>query len=152
MKNITLLLLLGHLVLSPSEIPALPNNPATLSTNSYPRSPGRPDNNLLHELLNRSESQIQQKVDSAFTQLFYVDDLQQRIFYPGGPDMAYIEDILHHNVRTEGMSYGMMISVQLDKKAEFDRLWRWAKNFMQYQDGPHKGYFRLALFDRWRND
>ena len=27
------------------------------------------------------------------------------------------------DVRSEGMSYGMMITVQLDKKAEFDALW-----------------------------
>ncbi|HOC90362.1 MAG TPA: glycosyl hydrolase family 8, partial [bacterium] len=55
--------------------------------------------------------------------------------------MAYIEDILHNDVRTEGISYGMMIAVQLDKKAEFDRLWRWAKTFMQHQEGPSKGFF-----------
>jgi oligosaccharide reducing-end xylanase len=39
------------------------------------------------------------------------------------------------------MSYGMMIAVQLDKKAEFDRLWRWAKTYMDQSDGPYKGYF-----------
>lgn len=38
--------------------------------------------------------------------------------------MGYIEDILNNDVRTEGMSYGMMIAVQLDKKTEFDRLWK----------------------------
>ena len=33
----------------------------------------------------------------------------------------------NHDVRTEGMSYGMMITVELDKKAEFDAIWNWAR-------------------------
>jgi endo-1,4-beta-D-glucanase Y len=39
------------------------------------------------------------------------------------------------------MSYGMMISVQLDKKEEFDRIWTWAKKYMYHEDGPYSGYF-----------
>jgi oligosaccharide reducing-end xylanase len=55
--------------------------------------------------------------------------------------MAYIEDIGNGDVRSEGMSYGMMIAVQLDKQAEFNRLWKWAKTHMYHGDGPRKGYF-----------
>jgi oligosaccharide reducing-end xylanase len=39
------------------------------------------------------------------------------------------------------MSYGMMIALQLDKKPEFDRLWKWAKTYMYQAGGPYKGYF-----------
>jgi oligosaccharide reducing-end xylanase len=35
----------------------------------------------------------------------------------------------------------MMITVQLDKKAEFDRIWKWAKTFMQHRTEPRKTYF-----------
>ena len=38
-----------------------------------------------------------------------------------GP-LAQIRDIGSGDVRSEGMSYGMMIAVQLDKRAEFDAL------------------------------
>jgi oligosaccharide reducing-end xylanase len=55
--------------------------------------------------------------------------------------MAYIEDIGNNDVRTEGVSYGMMIAVQLDKKAEFDRIWKWTKTYMYQTDDPSKGYF-----------
>lgn len=55
--------------------------------------------------------------------------------------MAYISDIKNHDVRTEGMSYGLMIAVQFDKKEMFDRLWRWGKKYMQDQEVPMKGYF-----------
>jgi endo-1,4-beta-D-glucanase Y len=76
-----------------------------------------------------------------FTQLFYGNDSTQRVYYPAGSDMAYIEDINNKDVRTEGMSYGMMIAVQMDKKKEFDRLWKWTKTFMQHQSGPRKNFF-----------
>ena len=59
--------------------------------------------------------------------------------------MGYMSDVKNFDARTEGMSYGMMIAVQLDKKYEFDRLLLWAKKYMQYQDGPMKGYFAWSL-------
>ncbi|MCI0494453.1 glycosyl hydrolase family 8 [candidate division KSB1 bacterium] len=34
-----------------------------------------------------------------------------------------------------------MIAVQLNKKSEFDRLWKWAKTYMQHQIGASKDYF-----------
>lgn len=55
--------------------------------------------------------------------------------------MGYVSDIKNNDVRTEGMSYGMMAAVQFGKKDIFDRLWRWSKKYMQHQEGPYKGYF-----------
>jgi oligosaccharide reducing-end xylanase len=97
--------------------------------------------NLFSDLLKQGELRIHAKIDSAFSQLFYGDDKTERVYYPIAPDMAYIEDILNKDVRTEGMSYGMMIAVQLNKKAEFDRLWKWAKTFMQHRSQPRKDFF-----------
>lgn len=97
--------------------------------------------NLFMSLLAKSDIQVQARIDSIFQQLFYGDDQSQRVYYLFEPDMAYIKDILHNDVRSEGMSYGMMIAVQMNKKTEFDRLWKWAKTYMQHQDGPLKGYF-----------
>jgi oligosaccharide reducing-end xylanase len=97
--------------------------------------------NLLTEIARASRAVVRARVDSAFHQLFHGTDSTERVYYPVGSDMAYIEDIANKDVRTEGMSYGMMIAVQMDKKQEFDRLWKWAKTFMQFTDGPHKGYF-----------
>jgi oligosaccharide reducing-end xylanase len=97
--------------------------------------------NLFTELSEKNESHVNCRIDSAFNQLFYGDNQTQRIYYPVEPDMAYIEDIGNQDVRTEGMSYGMMIAVQLNKKNEFDRLWKWAKTYMQHQSGASKDYF-----------
>ncbi len=97
--------------------------------------------NLFKEYLDKSDAEVQAKVEAAWNQLFYGDDNFQRIYYPVGEDMAYITDIGNGDVRTEGMSYGMMIAVQLDKQEEFNRLWKWAKTYMYQSEGPDQGYF-----------
>ena len=97
--------------------------------------------NLFAELLGKSDAEVQAKIDAAWHQFFYGDDKAQRIYYPVGADMAYIADIGNGDVRSEGMSYGLMLAVQLDKRAEFDRLWKWAKTYMYHADGPRRGYF-----------
>jgi oligosaccharide reducing-end xylanase len=89
----------------------------------------------------KTDAAIQAKLDAVWQQLFYGDDQNQRVYYPVGADMAYIEDIGNGDVRTEGMSYGMMVAVQMDKRAEFDRLWKWTKTHMYHADGARKGYF-----------
>ncbi len=103
------------------------------ATGNYP--------NLFKSALGKTDAAIQTKVDTAWNQLFYGDDANQRVYYPVGSDMAYIKDVGNNDVRSEGMSYGMMIAVQLNKKAEFDRLWKWAKTYMYQTSGPHSGYF-----------
>jgi oligosaccharide reducing-end xylanase len=97
--------------------------------------------NLFKDLLGKTDAQVKARVDEAFSHLFYGNDSTERLYYPVEPDMAYVADVLHDDVRTEGMSYGMMIAVQLDKKAEFDRIWKWAKTFMQHRTEPRKYYF-----------
>jgi oligosaccharide reducing-end xylanase len=97
--------------------------------------------NLFTDYLGKSDEEIQNKIDEAWNQLFYGDDLSERVYYPVGSDMAYILDTGNEDVRSEGMSYGMMIAVQLNKKEEFDRIWKWAKTYMYQTDGGYKGYF-----------
>lgn len=97
--------------------------------------------NLFAEYLGKSDAEVQARIDAAWDQLFYGNDDSERVYYPVGEDMAYIEDIGNADVRSEGMSYGMMIAVQLDKQEEFDRLWKWAKTYMYQSEGPYQGYF-----------
>lgn len=101
--------------------------------------------NLFVEFLGKSQAEVDEKINAAFNQLFYGNDSTERVYYPVEPDMAYILDVIHKDVRSEGMSYGMMIAAQLDKKEEFDRLWKWTKTFMQHKEEPHKNYFAWQL-------
>jgi len=118
---------------------------STTSTTTAQRAVGAFESNqyrnLFDEYLGKSELEIQARIDAAWQQLFYGSDDSERVYYPVGEDMAYIADIGNGDVRSAGMSYGMMISVQLDKKEEFDRLWKWTKTYMYQSDGPYQGYF-----------
>jgi len=81
---------------------------------------------------------VDAKLNEVFNDVFYGPN---KVYFEVDDDMAYISDIKNHDVRTEGMSYGLMIAVQFDKKDIFDRLWRWAKTYMQHQSGKREGYF-----------
>jgi oligosaccharide reducing-end xylanase len=106
--------------------------------------------NLLVEA-GHSPQEVEAKVNAVFQQFFYGNPNSQAIYFPAGSNtngpLAYILDIHNNDVRSEGMSYGMMITVQLDKKAEFDAIWNWAKTYM-YNDSPNHpsyGYFSWSV-------
>lgn len=84
------------------------------------------------------EADISRRLYEIYDSLFHGPD---KIYFEVGDSMAYISDIKNRDVRTEGMSYGMMVAVQLDKKDVFDRLWRWSRRYMQHQSGDREGYF-----------
>lgn len=86
------------------------------------------------------EKEIDQRVEDAFWTLFYGTE-DERIYYPVSDDMAYIMDTGNEDARTEGMSYGMMMCVQMNCKEEFDRLWKWARTYMYMEEGENAGYF-----------
>lgn len=88
--------------------------------------------------IGKSEQEINNRLGEIVQEFFYSED---KVYFPVGDDMAYIEDTGNHDARTEGMSYGMMMCVQLDMKEEFDRLWKWAKTYMYMEEGRNEGYF-----------
>ena len=112
--------------------PLVPSTSGGLATGSY--------RNLFVEA-GHSEAEVEAKLRQVFDDVFKG---KNRCYFEAGKDMAYISDLKNKDVRTEGMSYGMMIAVQFDRKDIFDRLWRWSKKYMQMQDGPMKGYFRWS--------
>lgn len=87
-----------------------------------------------------SEDEINAKLEETWSDLFYGDP-NVRIYYPLDEDKSYILDTGNLDVRSEGMSYGMMMAVQMNKKDEFDRLWKFSKTFMQHKDGRYADYF-----------
>jgi oligosaccharide reducing-end xylanase len=106
--------------------------------------------NLFAEI-GKSEAEIKAKVDKAYKQLFEGDLKTQRLYILAGTNdngpLAYIPDIQHTDVRSEGMSYGMMIAVQMDKKEVFDALWNWSHTYMYHSDTnhPNYGYFSWQM-------
>lgn len=90
--------------------------------------------------IGKTDEEINAKLKSIVDTFFYGED-HKRVYYPFGEDMGYLEDTGNHDARTEGMSYGMMMCVQLDMKEEFDKIWKWSKTFMYMTEGEHEGYF-----------
>jgi oligosaccharide reducing-end xylanase len=121
---------------------ALDNGRGTYVTHRY--------RNLFAEA-GHEQAEIDARIDAAFQQLFHGDPDTQAVYYDAGSNangpLAYLSDIANHDARTEGMSYGMMIAVQLNHKAEFDALWNWAKTYMYLGSPTHPshGYFSWSL-------
>ena len=97
------------------------------------------------------EADVAKKLDAAFQQLFHGDPATETVYYSAGRnangELAYLTDVVNHDVRTEGMSYGMMIAVQLGRKAEFDALWNWSKTYMYHAEADHpaRGFFSWSM-------
>lgn len=99
--------------------------------------------NLFAEI-GKSPQEIRKKVDSAFQQLFHGNPTNETVYYRAGANtngpLAFVTDIKHRDVRSEGLSYGMMIGVQMDKKAEFDAIWNWSKTYLYVSDTNHPSF------------
>lgn len=87
-----------------------------------------------------SEQDIEAKVQGTWTQLFEGPE-ETRIYYESAGDMGYLLDTGNDDVRTEGMSYGMMMAVQMGQKDVFDRIWKWTYTYMLMAEGENAGYF-----------
>lgn len=137
-----------HAILTALSLMLAVNLPATARDSAAKPPPGQ--RNLFAEL-GFSASDIRQKTATAFEQIFYGNPTNEAVYYPAGTNhhgaLAYIFDFANQDVRSEGMSYGMMIAVQLDKKPEFDALWNWSRSFMYHSatNHPAQGYFAWSL-------
>lgn len=95
--------------------------------------------NLMVEHLGLTQALTDEKIARIWHHFF--EDERNKVYFEPDDSTAYILDTGNNDVRTEGMSYGMMICVQLDKQAQFDKLWRWAKTYMRHRQGAWEGYY-----------
>ena len=102
----------------------------------------RPHYRNLFKEAGYSQTEIDQKVAKAYYDVFEGPD---KVYFEEGDSLGYVSDVKNKDARTEGMSYGMMVAVQFNKKEVFDRLWRWSVKYMQHQDGPREGYFAWSV-------
>jgi oligosaccharide reducing-end xylanase len=132
---------LGHDPLGSTEPPAPDSDTLQpLAAPSFYESP-------FQDLLGKTEQEVEAKLNGAFQRLFHGDIASQAIYFTVGDDQAYIQDILHGDVRSEGVGLGMLIALELDQREEFDKLWSYAATALRYQTGPKEGYFRSTCAD-----
>jgi len=102
----------------------------------------QPDN-LFGSVSGKTQPEIDEKVTTAINRYFGIGTGEPttptvasgyRCYYelPNDASMAFIWAADSNDIRSEGMSYGMMIAVQANLHDEFDKLWKFAKTYMQY--------------------
>lgn len=154
-----LLLALSSLGAAAAQAPS-GNTPVPVSSKSHPipriqnDGTGAYKTNQYRNLFTEqghTPAEIQVKIQRAFQQLFHGDGQQERVYFETGSNsngpLAYITDWANNDARTEGMSYGMMIAVEMNRKREFDAIWNWANTYMLITDpnNPSVGYFAWSM-------
>ena len=76
--------------------------------------------------------------------MFHGNLTNQTVYYEAGINangpLAFVTDIKHRDVRSEGLSYGMIIAVQLGKKGEFHAIWNWSKTYLYVSETNHPSF------------
>lgn len=132
--------------------------PSRLQAIECPEAPP----NYFQAVLAVTQSQTDAKLAQAINTLYHGNPEHQRIYFTSDDffttepskrvcdfssaddKTACIRDILHGDIRTEGLGLGMLVAVMLDRQDEFDRLWRYAKAKHQVKSGPTQGFFSSA--------
>ncbi len=90
-----------------------------------------------------SDEAVLEKIRSSFETIFF--DPEEKFFHEVDEDSACMVDTGNIDARTEGMSYGMMMCVQMDRKDLFDRLWQFSMRYMYQKSGKYEGYFAWSV-------
>ena len=90
-----------------------------------------------------SDEAAREKVNSAFQTIFF--DPEENFCHHTDEDAWCMVDTGNIDARTEGMSYGMMMCVQVDRKDIFDKLWTFTERYMLMKQGRGEGYFRWSV-------
>jgi oligosaccharide reducing-end xylanase len=96
----------------------------------------------------KTATQIDTKLTNAYNQLFKTGDAStQRLCFDYAPDtsMAYIKTIDQNDIRSEGISYGMMAAVEMNDQPLFNKLWKFARINMKQDGYPQQGYFAWQI-------
>ena len=93
--------------------------------------------------IGKSEAEIDAKVGAAFRAVF--EDEGEKFYFDLDAEHGYLMDTGNLDARTEGISYGMMMAVQMDRQDLFDKIWRFAWDFMLLREGRHAGYFAWSV-------
>lgn len=90
-----------------------------------------------------ADADVHARVRAAYDTIFH--DPVNGFYHQVDPDAGCLEDTGNHDARTEGMSYGMMMAVQMNDKSTFDSLWCFSRRYMYLEKGPMAGYFAWSV-------
>jgi oligosaccharide reducing-end xylanase len=117
--------------------------------------------NLFSTLAAKSQAEVDARLLTAIDRFFGIGTGESatptaatgyRCYYelPQDATMAFIWSADSDDIRTEGMSYGMMIAVQANLRTQFDKLWKFAKTYMQYPSSSAGDLSAWRHYFRWQ--
>jgi oligosaccharide reducing-end xylanase len=117
--------------------------------------------NLFTEVLGIPQAEVDDKLRTAVNRFFGIGTGEAnnpvvnggyRVYYelPQDPNRAFIWAADSSDIRSEGMSYGMFIAVQMDMQQQFDRLWNFAKQHMQFAANSTGNLAAWRYYFRWQ--
>ncbi len=86
-----------------------------------------------------SDEEALRRVQECFRTIFF--DPEEKFYLDVDEDSGCMVDTGNIDARTEGMSYGMMMCVQMDREDLFRKLWQFSMRYMFHPDGIYQGYF-----------
>ena len=89
------------------------------------------------------DESAKKRVEECFNTIFF--DPENGFYHDVDADSGCMEDTGNIDARTEGMSYGMMMAVQMNRKDLFDKLWCFSRRYMYHEDGKYQGYFAWSV-------
>lgn len=95
--------------------------------------------------LGKTSGDIVSKLNTLWDHYFASSDNNKRLYYDNSEGSAYIFNPNDNDVRSMGQSWGMMICVQTDHQNQFDKLWKFAKQYMLHTSGTYEGLFRFNV-------
>lgn len=99
-----------------------------------------PTPSTFEEVIGVTPAEVAAKLSLGYEQLFHGDPENEAILYPADGGGAYVFDVLHGEIRTDGLGYGMLLAALLDRQDDFDALWSYARESLRYTTGPRAGY------------
>ena len=90
-----------------------------------------------------TDEEVLARVEAAFQTIFF--DPEDNFYHLVDEDSACMVDTGNIDARTEGMSYGMMMAVQMDRRDVFDKLWVFTDRYMRQRSGKYEGYFAWSV-------
>lgn len=104
----------------------------------------------MFQTLGYEDKLVKKRLEEIINTVFFGD--KETSFYYEENDMAYVLDTGNYDVRTEGMSYAMMVFVQLDMQENFDKIWKFVMKYMYLREGENKGYFAWSVDPKGRKN
>jgi oligosaccharide reducing-end xylanase len=129
--------------------------PNSLGVITCPKVP----TNYFNTVLGLTPTIINNRLRQAIDTLYHGDTDNQRIYFDSedfyttvsndivcdfsraNEGTACIRDLFHNDIRTEGLGLGMLVSVMLNHREEFDRLWRYSTLKLRIPTGTREGFF-----------